>query len=57
MTIICTSEKPWDLVSKGPVRHDAVREVGDQENGWPGGDWVTYECKNCGHRWAAELPQ
>ena len=25
--------------------------------GWPGGDIVTYECRNCGHRWKAELPQ
>ncbi len=33
------------------------KEVGEQEDGWPGGDIVTYECPNCGTRWKQELPQ
>lgn len=36
---------------------DAVHEVGDQENGWPGGDIVRMRCTNCGHEWEKELPQ
>jgi hypothetical protein len=55
--MICTKDKPWDRVTPGPVEHDDVREIGEQEDGWPGGDIVTYECGNCGHRWRAELPQ
>lgn len=54
----CTPTTPWNKVDDGRrVRHSDVREVGDQEDGWPGGDIVTYECKNCGYRWRAELPQ
>lgn len=53
----CTKETPWDGKTKGPIVHDAVYEVGDQKNGWPSGDIVTYECRNCGHRWRDELPQ
>lgn len=55
-TFLCTAEMPWDQ-SPGPVQHSAVHEVEEQEDGWPGGDYVTYECRNCGHRWRAELPQ
>jgi hypothetical protein len=54
---LCTPETPWQEGFPTPVRHSNVREVGEQENGWPGGDIVTYECKNCKHRWKAELPQ
>ena len=54
---VCTKETPWDRTVKGPVQHNAAHEVGEQEDGWPGGDMVTYECSNCGHRWRAELPQ
>lgn len=53
----CTKEAPWHESLGTPVEHDAVREVGEQENGWPGGDIVTMECGNCGHRWRKELPQ
>lgn len=55
--IICTKENPWDRKTKGSVRHSDAHEVGEQEDGWPGGDIVTYECRNCGHRWRQELPQ
>jgi hypothetical protein len=53
----CTPENPWSPEKRRRARHTNVREVGGQTNGWPGGDIVTYECKNCGHRWREELPQ
>lgn len=60
MNIIeCTQESPWDG-EKGiddRVRHHNVREVGEQEDGYPGGDIVTMECENCGTRWKTELPR
>lgn len=57
--IECTKDHPWDKKEEPhqQVRHHNVHEVGEQEDGWPGGDWVTYECKNCGYRWREELPQ
>jgi len=57
--IECTKEYPWDG-KKDPdarVRHHDTKEIGDQENGYPGGDIVTKECENCGHRWRMELAQ
>lgn len=53
----CTKDAPWREGMLTPVEHDAVHEVGDQDNGWPGGDIVTYECRNCKTRWRSELPQ
>lgn len=53
----CTKKNPWTPGKGGRVEHEDVREVGTQEDGFPGGDIVTYECKNCGHRWKQELPQ
>jgi hypothetical protein len=56
--IECTAANPWDRKpAAGMVRHDGAYEVGDQEDGYPGGDIVTMECPNCGHRWRIELPQ
>ena len=57
MPYVCTKDRPWTPDKGTPVQHCDVREVGEQEDGYPGGDIVTYECKNCGHRWRAELPQ
>lgn len=54
---LCTLENPWSPGKPTPVTHSDVHEVGEQENGWPGGDIATYECRCCGHRWKAELPQ
>ena len=56
---ICTAETPWSegLDDDRRVKHRDVREVGEQRDGWPGGDIVTMECKNCGARWKSELPQ
>lgn len=57
MPFLCTKETPWAPGKPTPVQHSDVHEVGEQEPGWPGGDFVTYECRNCGHRWKSELPQ
>ena len=54
---LCTKDNPWTPDKGGRVAHADVREVGEQQDGYPGGDIVTYECKNCGHRWKQELPQ
>lgn len=58
----CTAENPStkerDEVEPGyGWEHDAVEEVGDQEDGWPGGDIQEFKCLNCGVSWKAELPQ
>jgi len=37
--------------------HPDAKEVGEQQDGYPGGDIVTYECSHCGARWKEELPQ
>jgi len=55
---ICSPDNPWSPEKhKGRVRHTNAREVGEQEDGYPSGDIVTYECQDCGHRWKVELPQ
>lgn len=54
---VCTHETPWNDGIPTPVTHVDAHEVGDQENGWPGGDIVTMRCPNCGHEWKKELPQ
>jgi hypothetical protein len=57
----CTRENPWSLDKTGSadsrIEHTEVEEVGEQEDGWPGGDIVTYRCKICGKMWKAELAQ
>ena len=59
MIIECTKDKPWNGQSDpgDHIRHVDAKEVGEQEDGWPGGDIVTYQCPHCGHRWKQELPQ
>lgn len=54
---ICSPERPMPKNAEGRWAHTNVEEVGEQQNGWPGGDWVTYRCKDCGHKWEEELPQ
>ena len=54
---ICTVEDPWTPEKGKRVIHPNAREVGEQENGWPAGDIVTFECPICGTRWKKELPQ
>jgi len=57
MAFNCTKETPWGGEDGVLVCHIDAHEVGDQENGYPGGDIVTYECPNCKARWKTELPQ
>lgn len=57
MPFVCSKNTPWVPSMGTPVVHADAHEVGDQRDGWPGGDIVTYECPHCGHRWRAELPQ
>jgi len=55
----CCKEYPWDHKprSRTRVHHADAHEVGDQRNGYPGGDIVTLRCPHCGHEWDEELPQ
>ena len=56
----CTPQNPYTLERDEPNArwvHQDVHEVGEQEDGWPCGDIVTYECRTCGKRWKSELPQ
>jgi len=53
----CTKENPMPAGAQGFWIHVDVEEVGDQKDGYPGGDIVTYRCKNCGIKWEQELPQ
>ncbi len=46
-----------DPAPMNPVSHPKAVEVGEQEDGWPGGDIVTYECPICKTRWEVEMPQ
>ena len=59
MIIECTKDNPWNgkRDSRDRVRHHEVEEVGEQIDGWPSGDIVTWKCKNCGHQWKEELLQ
>lgn len=54
---VCTPERPWTPADGTPVSHTNAHEVGEQENGYPGGDIVRMRCKDCGVEWRAELPQ
>ena len=54
---LCTKENPWTPEKGTPVEHDNAHEVGEQENGYPGGDIVRMRCDNCGTTWKTELPQ
>lgn len=54
---ICSEERPMPEGAKGRWAHGKVVEIGEQEDGWPGGDFVTKKCLICGHTWKEELPQ
>ena len=54
-TFQCTKETPWDG-RKGRVCHPDAREVGEQRDGWPGGDLIRMRCPHCKHEWEMELP-
>lgn len=51
----CTKDAPMPKGAPGRWLHDG-NEIAC-EDGWPGGDIVTYRCPNCGHEWTEELPQ
>lgn len=53
----CSHERPRPADHKGAWFHPLAREVGDQQDGYPGGDIVRYECPACGTSWKEELPQ
>lgn len=55
--IECTEDRPWDGTLNRQVRHHGAYELGEQEDGWPGGDIVRMKCAFCGHEWTKELPQ
>lgn len=54
---ICTPANPWREGMPTPVIHPSARDVGDQRDGYPGGDIVTVQCDVCGHQWERELAQ
>jgi hypothetical protein len=58
-TILCTKDQPWDHQPRPGtiILHPDADEVGEQRDGWPGGDLVDVRCPNCGHVWTKELPQ
>lgn len=37
--------------------HPDAREIGEQRDGYPGGDKITLLCPHCGLEWDEELPQ
>lgn len=54
---ICAPETPYEVGAEGKWLHPQAHEVGEQQDGWPGGDIVRMQCEVCGHRWTEELPQ
>lgn len=54
---LCSPEHPMPKDALGRWEHTNAGEVGEQENGWPGGDIITVRCKDCGKQWREELPQ
>lgn len=54
---LCTESTPWDPTKGTRVVHASAREVGEQVDGYPGGDLVMMKCDDCGHLWEMELPQ
>ncbi len=54
---ICTASDPWSPEKCVRAEHPDAVEIGDQVNGWPGGDLQKYRCPHCGHTWTEELPQ
>lgn len=41
----------------GHWMHPDAAEVGEQRDGYPGGDLQGYECPHCKEKWTEELPQ
>jgi len=53
----CTKNTPWSKDKGTPVIHTDAHTIGEQEDGYPGGDIVRMKCPHCGHSWKKELPQ
>ena len=58
----CTPENPYtEERNKRELgvgwEHQEAHEVGDQKDGYPGGDIVRMRCVTCGTEWNMELPQ
>ena len=56
----CTEDNPYSVHRDAPaIRwvHVGAVEVGDQRDGYPGGDIQRFQCPNCGLEWEQELPQ
>jgi hypothetical protein len=54
---LCTEDAPWTPDKGNYTSHPDAKAVGEQEDGWPGGDIQRYECPHCGLRFSRELPQ
>lgn len=59
--LLCTPERPMPIGCGAAYdlrwAHTNIHEVGQQRDGWPGGDMVTMKCDDCGIVVEAELPQ
>jgi hypothetical protein len=58
--LVCSADHPFQAVGSprgARWEHPDAEEVGDQEDGYPAGDIVTYQCPHCGLRFRRELPQ
>lgn len=53
----CTKENPYRRELGGRWCHPDAEEVGEQRDGYPGGDLVDMHCPNCGITFEVELPQ
>lgn len=54
---LCSSAHPMPKGAEGRWEHSNAHEVGEQEDGYPGGDIVKIRCDDCGKEWRMELPQ
>ena len=58
----CSFDSPWTkerAATEGERGwcHLSAHEVGEQEDGYPGGDIIRVKCPACGLEWKEELPQ
>lgn len=54
---LCSPERPKPKDATGRWTHTNCHEVGDQRDGYPGGDTVSMRCDDCGEEWTTELAQ
>ena len=52
----CKLGRPYDGLS-GRWYHPEARQIGEQRDGYPGGDLADFRCPICRHEWTEELPQ